>query len=248
MPKTLFLTYFSYFLPTFELLSGFPENLLLTYFSRILIFRGFGACSRFVASQVSEPKTTISPFRPPQNGPLYTPKPQRFNGKMSNCDAKNAIDLGQEAVKPMSLNGCLGPTERGAWRGVGRKGWQKRLTKGWRKVGERLAKGWRRVGEGLAKGWRRVGGFPCTLQFRKTRGAHLETRVCDSMAGEKSQNGGHLKPVTLKPVIRIFRIFRVFVSAFSAFSAFSFCGVSSDPCFPGVGGTSAFSAFSLYRV
>ena len=40
----------------------------------------------------------------------------------------------------MSLNGCLGPTERGAWRGVGRKGWQ------------RLAKGWRRVqlGEGLA--------------------------------------------------------------------------------------------------
>ena len=47
----------------------------------------------------------------------------------------------------MSLNGCLGPTERGAWRGVGRKGWQR--------VGERLAKGWRfrvgdRVGEGLA--------------------------------------------------------------------------------------------------
>ena len=39
------------FLPTFDLLSGFPENLLLTYFFRILIFRGFGACSRFVASQ-----------------------------------------------------------------------------------------------------------------------------------------------------------------------------------------------------
>ena len=36
------------------------------------------------------------------------------------------------------------------------------------------------------------------------------------------KNGGHLKPVTLKPVIRIFRIFRVFVSAFSAFSAFFF--------------------------
>ena len=43
--------------------------------------------------------------------------------------------------------------------------------------------------------------------------------------------GGHLKPVTLKPVIRIFRIFRVFVSAFSAFSAFLLCGISSDPCF-----------------
>ena len=55
----------------------------------------------------------------------------------------------------MSLNGCLGPTERGAWRGVGRKGWQrvgKRLAKGWRKVGEGLAKDWRRVGEGSAKG------------------------------------------------------------------------------------------------
>ena len=33
--------------------------------------------------------------------------------------------------------------------------------------------------------------------------------------------GGLLKPITLKPVSRIFRIFRVFVSAFSAFSAFS---------------------------
>ena len=31
-----------------------------------------------------------------------------------------------------------------------------------------------------------------------------------------AKNGGHLKPVTLKPVIRIFR---VFVSAFSVFSA-----------------------------
>ena len=35
------------------------------------------------------------------------------------------------------------------WRGL-EKGWQKRLAKGWRKVGERLAKGWHRVGEGLA--------------------------------------------------------------------------------------------------
>ena len=49
-----------------------------------------------------------------------------------------------------------------------------------------------------------------------------------------THDGGHLKPVTLKPVIRIFRIFRVFVSAFSAFSAFSallLFGISSDPCF-----------------
>ena len=49
--------------------------------------------------------------------------------------------------------------------------------------------------------------------------------------------GGHLKPVTSKPVSRSFRIFRVFVSAFSAFSAFSLCGTSSDPYFSGVRGT-----------
>ena len=30
------------------------------------------------------------------------------------------------------------------------RGWQKRLAKGWRKVGEGLAKGWHGVGEGLA--------------------------------------------------------------------------------------------------
>ena len=30
------------------------------------------------------------------------------------------------------------------------RGWQKRLAKGWRKVGEGLAKGWHSVGEGLA--------------------------------------------------------------------------------------------------
>ena len=34
------------------------------------------------------------------------------------------------------------------------RGWQRRLAKGWRKVGEGLAKGLHRVGEGLAKGWR----------------------------------------------------------------------------------------------
>ena len=30
------------------------------------------------------------------------------------------------------------------------RGWQKRLAKGWQKVGEGLAKGWQRVGEGIA--------------------------------------------------------------------------------------------------
>ena len=43
------------------------------------------------------------------------------------------------------------------------------MERGWQK---RLAKGWRRVGTGLAKGWRRVGkGFPCTLQFCNSRSA-----------------------------------------------------------------------------
>ena len=69
----------------------------------------------------------------------------------------------------MSLNGCLGPAERGAWRGVGRKGWQ-------------------RVGEGSAEGWRRVSGFPCTLQFRNSRGARLETLVCDSIAWGREEH------------------------------------------------------------
>ena len=49
---------------------------------------------------------------------------------------------------------------------------------------------------------------------------------------ELSVYGGHPKPVTFKPVSRIFRIFcvfRVFVSAFSAFSAFLLCGIPSDP-------------------
>ena len=46
------------------------------------------------------------------------------------------------------------------------------------------------------------------------------------------------KPVTLKPVIRIFRIFRVFVSAFSTLSAFLLRGASSDPCFCRVRGVS----------
>ena len=53
---------------------------------------------------------------------------------------------------------------------------------------------------------------------RKTALQHRKSRIA----------GGHLKPVTLKPVIRIFRIFRVFVSAFSAFSAFSPCFRSAE--------------------
>ena len=63
------------------------------------------------------------------------------------------------------------------------------LERGWQK---RLAKGWRGVGEWLAKGWRRVSGFPRTLQFRNSRGARLETLVCDSMvflAGHHCDNG-----------------------------------------------------------
>ena len=48
------------------------------------------------------------------------------------------------------------------------------LKRGWQK---RLAKGWQRFGEGLAQGWRRVGGFPCTLQYCNFRSARLEEGV-----------------------------------------------------------------------
>ena len=69
-----------------------------------------------------------------------------------------------------------------------------------------------------------------------------------SKNGFSSSSGAHLKPVTLKPVSRIFRIFRVFASAFSAFSAFSarlLCGVS-NPCFCRVRG--AFRIFRIFAV
>ena len=78
----------------------------------------------------------------------------------------------QEAVDKMAKP-VIGAHGKRAWRGVGRKGWQR--------VGERLAQGWHRVGEGLTKGWQRVGGFPCILHLCNSRGAHLEDRVCDSM-------------------------------------------------------------------
>ena len=45
--------------------------------------------------------------------------------------------------EPGFLNACLGSTERGACRGVGK-------AKGWQRVGKGIAQGWRRVGKGLA--------------------------------------------------------------------------------------------------
>ena len=62
--------------------------------------------------------------------------------------------------------------------------------------------------------------------------------------------GGHLKPVILKPVIRIFCIFHVFVSAFSAFSAFFrvFLSESSQTLvFSGMRGTFRIFRVFLYR-
>ena len=58
-----------------------------------------------------------------------------------------------KAKKPLSHVSKREPgvyRKRGLAEKVGRKGWQKRLAKGWRKVGEGLAKGCHRVGEGLA--------------------------------------------------------------------------------------------------
>ena len=57
---------------------------------------------------------------------------------------KNLDVLGTSLINPR-----LESTERGAWRGVGRKV-RKGLAKGWGRVGEGSAQGWRRVGKGLA--------------------------------------------------------------------------------------------------
>ena len=83
-----------------------------------------------------------------------------------------AISGGPLFSRPLGL-GAWGPRKEGLGEGLAEK------------VGNGLAKGWRRVGEGLAQGWRRVGGFPCTLHFRNSRGARLETRVCDSMVSSQ---------------------------------------------------------------
>ena len=56
-------------------------------------------------------------------------------------------------------------------------------------------------------------------------------KFCTVSNGSNHENGGHLKPVTLKPVSHIFRIFQLVVSVLSAFSACSLRGISSDPCF-----------------
>ena len=77
-------------------------------------------------------------------------------------------------------------------------------------------------------------------RFMNFSQGHSGTKVqCESCLF----SGGHLKPVTLKPVIRIFRIFRVFASAFSALLL---CGVSSNPCFCRVRG--AFRIFRIFAV
>ena len=85
--------------------------------------------------------------------------------------------------------------------------------------------------------------FPDFCGTVKKREFSVNLRKPEVQNEVPSFRGGHLKPVTLKPVIRIFRIFRVFVSAFSAFSAFLLCGISSDPCFSGVRGT-----FRIFRI
>ena len=74
-----------------------------------------------------------------------------------------------KAKKPLTRVSKRVPGAHGK-RGLER-GWQKRLAKDWRKVGEGLAK----VGTGLAKDQRRVSGFPCSLQFRNSRGAFRDT-------------------------------------------------------------------------
>ena len=76
---------------------------------------------------------------------------------VARCDEKSLDDKAERlcsgtwSKKPLTSVSKRVPGVHGK-RGLER-GWQKRLAKGWRKVGERLAKGWQRVGEGLAKGF-----------------------------------------------------------------------------------------------
>ena len=60
--------------------------------------------------------------------------PRMIDSRLHNFPGDGAVlhahlrsPIAQEAVNPCPLNGCLGPTERGAWRRVGSKGWQKGL-------------------------------------------------------------------------------------------------------------------------
>ena len=97
------------------------------------------------------------------------------------CDAVGTLER-PKSKQPLTRVSKRVPGVYGK-RGLER-GCQKRLAKGWRRVGEGLAKGWRRVGEGLAKGRQRVGeglaDFLAPSNF-----AILETRVCDSMENSK---------------------------------------------------------------
>ena len=78
---------------------------------------------------------------------------------------------------------------------------------------------------------RKQGGHTHTIEhlhWADIRGQRMSTNISPNRrTSAQTYLGGHHKPVTLTPVIRIFCIFRVFVSAFSAF--FSFCRISSDP-------------------
>ena len=68
--------------------------------------------------------------------------------KFQSSDVKHLVEFAGKTKKPLTRVSKRVPGAHGN-RGLER-GWQKRLAKGWRKVGERLAKGWHRVGEGLA--------------------------------------------------------------------------------------------------
>ena len=57
-----------------------------------LFCRHFGCCGAL------EPEPAFVLFDP-QNGPLYTPKPLRLKGKLSNFDAKSALKFRKKSQK-----------------------------------------------------------------------------------------------------------------------------------------------------
>ena len=151
--------------------SGIRANRAIYHLSRnchgLNSFEFLRCKNYFTAPEMNSPKALTRQKLRCRN---HSKPPARTTApKTNNIRCCNAIVLGQMVTKK--------PLTRVSKRVPGAHG-KRGLERGWQKG---LAKGWRRAGEGLAKGWRRVSGFPCTLQFRNSRGARLETLVCDFM-------------------------------------------------------------------
>ena len=196
-------------------------------------------------------KKTRFPLAP---APRTPPSPPRAEKKLKNIrNVHQAVDF-QEVKRPLRMKSVKHPIKVG----------KRPINEGKRPIKAKVLVGVSEVGC-------LMGSFRAPHPWRKT--APLKRPIKRSMTssgGEcsvkrfgfrpESQSyrpkvevtGGHLKPVTLKPVIRIFRIFRVRFSCphfphFPRFPRFRSAESPQTLVFLGWEGTSAFSAFSLYR-